>query len=239
MELEHSHTREAIRERLSGERAPSYVRDWVYGGIDGCVTTFAIVAGAVGADLSARVVLIMGFANLLADGLSMAASNFSGTRTEQEEAERLLAIERKHIALAPEGEREEIRQIFGAKGFSGADLERIVEVVTANEAAWASTMLVEEYGVAPAQRSALKAATSTFTAFVLCGLFPLLPYLLGTPDAARLSVAAAGVTFFAIGSIRSRWSLKPWWRSGLETFAIGLGAALVAYAVGAALQAMI
>ena len=73
--LEHSHTEQAIRARLARGPRSNYLRDWIYGGIDGAVTTFAIVAGVAGADLSAAVVLVLGFANLLADGFAMAASN--------------------------------------------------------------------------------------------------------------------------------------------------------------------
>ena len=75
MAMEHGHTAEEITRRLSEERSANYVRDWVYGGIDGAITTFAIVAGVVGAALSSKIIIILGLANLLADGLSMAARN--------------------------------------------------------------------------------------------------------------------------------------------------------------------
>ena len=117
--LEHSHTETGIHDRLARGPRSNYLRDWIYGGIDGAVTTFAIVAGVAGADLSASIVLILGFANLLADGFAMAASNYIGTKSERDDYERVLGIERRHIALVPEGEREEIRQIFAAKGFTG------------------------------------------------------------------------------------------------------------------------
>ena len=103
MTLEHDHSEDGIRVRLAEENRPNYVRDWVYGGIDGAVTTFAIVAGVVGAALSAKVILILGLANLIADGFSMAASNYSGTKTEVDDLERLREIERRHIALVPGG----------------------------------------------------------------------------------------------------------------------------------------
>jgi hypothetical protein len=141
--MEHEHSRQAIARRLSGAPAFSYLRDWV----DGAITTFAIVAGVVGAELSTRVVLILGIANLVADGFSMAASNYSGTKTEQEEHDHLRAVEERHIQVVPEGEREEIRQIFRGKGFRGRDLERAVDVITADRKRWIDTMLAEEYGL--------------------------------------------------------------------------------------------
>jgi vacuolar iron transporter family protein len=119
--LEHTHTREDIQERLAQDARGNYLRDWIYGGIDGTVTTFAIVAGVVGADLPGKVVLVLGLANLIADGFAMGAGNYSATKAELDDYGRLLAIERKHIALEPDGEREEIQQIFGRKGFFGAE----------------------------------------------------------------------------------------------------------------------
>ena len=229
-ELEHSHTKEAIRARLARDPRISYLRDWIYGGIDGVVTTFAVVAGVVGADLPARVVLVLGLANLVADGFAMAAGNYSGTQAERDDYDRLLAVECKHIAIVPEGEREEIRQIFGGKGFSGEQLEQIVDVITADNSRWAKTMVVEEYGLAPTPKSPILAAVSTFAAFTLCGLVPLVTYL-GT-GALVPCVVATGVIFFAIGAIKSRWSLSRWWRSGFETFCIGISAAALAFCVG-------
>jgi len=235
--LEHSHTPEAISARLNQGPRSNYLRDWIYGGIDGAVTTFAIVAGVVGADLSAAVVLLLGFANLLADGFAMAASNYTATKAERDDYDRIIGIERKHIALVPEGEREEVRQIFAAKGFAGNDLERIVGVITADRALWAKTMAVEEYGLSPTPRSPVFAALSTFAAFILCGLVPLVTYL--SPGGLAACVVATGATFFGVGAIKSRWSRARWWKSGLETFVIGLSAAVVAFAVGYGLRALI
>ncbi|MFZ0421324.1 MAG: VIT1/CCC1 transporter family protein [Xanthobacteraceae bacterium] len=232
--LEHSHSAEAIRDRLARGPRGNYLRDWIYGGIDGAVTTFAIVAGVVGADLSAAVLLILGFANLLADGFAMAAGNYIGTKSESDDYDRVLSIERKHIALVPEGEREEIRQIFSAKGFSGDDLERVVAVITSDLVLWAKTMATEEYGLPPTQRSPMLAGLNTLAAFILCGCVPLLSYLLAGGFTA--CVIATGLTFFGVGALKSRWSSVGWLRSGLETFLIGMSAALLAFAVGFGLR---
>src|SRR5688500_2452737 len=99
---EHEHSPEAIKKRLAAGPRHSYLRDWIYGGIDGAVTTFAVVAGVVGAQLSTKIILVIGLANILADGFSMAASNYLGTKSEQDEIERLVAIENRHIEKFPE-----------------------------------------------------------------------------------------------------------------------------------------
>ena len=235
--LEHEHTVEAIRRRIL-EARHSYVRDWIYGGIDGAVTTFAIVSGVAGAGLSPIVVLILGFANLFADGFSMAASNFLGTKAEQDDYEYLREIELKHIEVEPEGEREEIRQIYIEKGFSGKDLEKTVDIITSDKDRWVKTMLVEEYGLPAEIRSPVKAGASTFASFFLCGLVPLIPYLTVYGDRFFLSAIATGVVFFLIGIAKSRWSNSTWYRSGIETFLIGVSAAALAYLVGLLLSGL-
>lgn len=230
--LEHSHEPGHIAERLSKAPSPSYLRDWIYGGIDGAVTTFAIVCGVVGANMSDRTVLILGIANVLADGFSMAAANFSGTRSEIDEYEYMRRMEERHIDVHPEGEREEIRQIFRAKGFSGPDLDGAVKVITAERDRWVETMMTEEHGLPPIMRSPWRSAGTTFIAFLLCGLVPITPFALGIANPVVMSVLMTALVFFVIGSVRSMWSPKPWWLAGGETMAIGLAAASVAYVAG-------
>jgi len=232
MELEHEHTPEAIRRRLAAGPRMSYLRDWIYGGIDGAVTTFAVVSGVAGAELSSRIILILGIANLVADGFSMAAGNYSGTRAEGEERDHLRRVELRHIEHTPEGEREEIRQIFAAKGVDGETLEGVVDAVTADRDRWVSTMLSEEYGLPNEVRSPWWAGFNTFLAFLACGAVPLLPYVLALPRPFLLASSMTALVFFGIGAARSRWSVMTWWWAGLETLAIGGGAAALAYLIG-------
>lgn len=237
MQLEHRHEPDAIAARLAEGAKPNYLRDWVYGGIDGAVTTFAIVAGVVGAALSANIVIILGVANLVADGISMAAGNYSATKTEHDELERTRAMETRHIAIDPEGEREEVRQIFLAKGFEGKTLDKAVEAITADRDRWISTMVTEEFGLSENVRDPSAAAGATFAAFVACGSVPLVPFLLLPPETASpVALVLTAAVFFLIGSMKSRWSLQRWWASGLETLTIGCGAAAIAFGIGYALR---
>jgi VIT1/CCC1 family predicted Fe2+/Mn2+ transporter len=237
--MEHEHSIEAIRERLAAGPRQNYLRDWIYGGIDGSITTFAVVTGVTGARLPAIIIVIMGFANLIADGFSMAASNFLGTRAEHDDFRRLESIERRHIELTPEGEREEVRQIFAAKGFAGADLDRVVELITSDRERWVQTMLTEEYGLPQEARSAWLAAASTFSAFIVCGLAPLLPFLVLSGNAFLFSIGFTSAVFFAIGSIKSRWSTQSWYRSGMSTLLVGGIAAGLSYIVGILLKSLV
>lgn len=234
--MEHSHSPEAIAHRLATTPSASYLRDWVYGGVDGAVTTFAVVSGVVGAALEPRVILVLGLANVVADGFSMAASNYLGTRSELAERERLVAMEERHIEEVPEGEREEVRQIFRAKGLEGRALEAVVAAVTASRKRWVATMLVEEFGLAPVPRSPMRAAWATFSAFALAGFVPLVPWLVGSGRPFLHASLITAAVFFAIGSLKGRWSVRPAWISGLETLAVGAAASGLAWVVGRALS---
>jgi VIT1/CCC1 family predicted Fe2+/Mn2+ transporter len=239
-----AHTPEAIRARLEGGPSFSYLRDFIYGGIDGAVTTFAVVAGSQGAGLSPGVVVILGCANLFGDGLSMAAGNFLGTRAEQQQVEKARAQEHQHIDLHPEGEREEIRQIYAAKGLTGESLDCVVEAVTNERHRWVDTMLREEHGLQPHARSAARAAAMTLIAFLVVGALPLLPYFLDLAMAGRApadfaaSAALTGLAFFAVGAAKSRFVEQKWYWAGMETLGVGGAAALVAYLVGVALKGL-
>lgn len=230
--LEHGHEPHEVAERIRTTTQRSVLRDVIYGAIDGAVTTFAIVAGVVGAELSVKVILALGIANVLADGFSMAASNYSGTKAELDDAKRLREIEDRHIRLEPDGERAELREILSMKGLHGEVLEAAVDAISQDRKIWIDMMLVEEYGLSPVDPHPLRAAQATFLAFLLAGMVPLLPYVLGVADPFRWSMAATGLTFFAVGTLKSFWSLSPWWRSGTETLLIGGCAASIAYFVG-------
>jgi VIT1/CCC1 family predicted Fe2+/Mn2+ transporter len=237
-----AHTPAAIRERLAAATRHSYLRDFVYGAIDGAVTTFAVVCGVAGAELSTGVIVVLGAANLLGDGFSMAASNYLGTRTEEQLRERARRAEEREIDLYPEGEREEIRQIVRSKGFEGADLERAVKIITSDRKHWIDMMMTEEHGLPLEGPSAIRAAGTTFLAFVVVGLIPLLPFFAAYLAPAltgreflwsALSTAAA---FFGVGAVKSRFIDERWYWSGLETLFFGGIAAVVAYVVGALLK---
>jgi VIT1/CCC1 family predicted Fe2+/Mn2+ transporter len=169
----------------------------------------------------------------------MAASNYLGTKSEHDDISRLATIEHRHIELNPDGEREEVRQIFAAKGFAGADLERVVELITSDRERWVRTMLTEEYGLPREARSAWNAALTTFSAFVICGLAPLVPFLIHVSKPVTYSILITAAVFFVIGSVKSRWSTVPWWRSGLMTLTIGGIAAGLSYAVGLLLKNLV
>jgi VIT1/CCC1 family predicted Fe2+/Mn2+ transporter len=239
--LHQEHTEHAIRERIGRPAGRGYLSDAVLGGIDGAVTTFAVAAAAVGGGLSGVVVVVMGFANLLADGFSMAASNYLSAKSELEEIERVRRQEEEHIRHVPWGEREEVRQIFHGKGFSGELLEQIVSVITSSKDLWVDTMLTEEHGLSLANRSPIRAGLATFAAFIAVGLLPLLPFLViseATGQAFGVSLLLTAVAFAGVGLLKGRLLHRSMLRSGLETLLVGGIAAALAYGVGYVLRQM-
>lgn len=221
-----------------------YLPDFVYGGIDGSVTTFAIVAGVTGASLSPSIVLILGFANLFADGFSMAVSNYLSTKSKKEYADKIRKSEEDSIANIPEEETQEIREIFSEKGFTGRQLDDAVEIITSNQDVWVDTMMKDEFGIVEDQTSAFKSALVTFISFNLIGFIPLLAYVLSYfSDSFRIntfliSIILTSIAFFLVGSIKGRIVGRRWVMSGIETLLIGGAAAIIAYYVGYLLRGL-
>ena len=244
-ELRSAHTPSAIHERLQNGFQHSYLRDFVYGAIDGAVTTFAVVSGVAGANLPSKIIIILGLANLLGDGFSMAASNFLGTRAEEQFREKTRQIEKSNIQRIPDGEKEEIRQIFAAKGFKGKELERAVKIITSDQEQWVNTMLTEELGLTTQGPSPLRAALCTFSAFLIAGFLPLLSFIWQwmfpstSFEPFMLSAMITGLAFFGVGALKGRFVGERWQRAGFETLAVGGCAAFLAFMVGVLLKGII
>lgn len=241
-DLKESHTRAAIRQRLNSERRHSYLKDFVYGAIDGTVTTFAVVSGVAGAALSSQIVIVLGLANLLGDGFSMAVGNYLGTKSEAQQRDQARKREEQHIEKIPEGEREEIRQIFAKKGFQGEELEKVVDVITSDRQQWVDTMIQEELGMSLDGPSPVKAAGATFSAFVVIGFLPLFSFVANLikpqffADPFLVSALLTGAAFFIIGALKARYVGQAWFLSALETTGVGGIAAGLAYFVGVFLK---
>lgn len=156
-----------------------HIGDIILGANDGIITTFAVVAGVAGAQLSPTVVLVLGVANLLADGVSMGASNYLGQQSEAQAA-----------------------TVAG--------------------------------GAHTSRRGSLMAGGFTLTAFIIAGAIPLIAYLLplDSGDAFIWATVLTGIALFVVGSARTVITGRPWWRSGLEMFAVGALAAATAYLAG-------
>lgn len=240
-QLKASHNPSAISKRLHRRPHDQWIGDAVLGGVDGCVSTFAVVAGAAGGGLSATVIIVLGGAKLLGDALSMAVSNYESVRAEIEYRDAARGEEKRHMRMVPEGEREEVRQIFAGKGFRGETLERIVDQITKDGRLWLDTMLREELGLSSVDRTPGRAALTTYAAFVLVGAIPLVPFLLPIIAAGnRLAVSAVvtGLAFLGVGAVKGAILRRKVILPALTTLATGGAAAAVAYVVALSLRAV-
>ncbi|MEN8799849.1 MAG: VIT1/CCC1 transporter family protein [Flavobacteriaceae bacterium] len=218
--------------------------EFVYGGIDGCVTTFAVVAGSVGAGLDSAIIIVLGFANLHADGFAMSVGAYLSSKSNKDNYQKHRQIEYQEIEEAPEDEREEIRQIYRAKGFSGDLLEKVVGVITSNKDRWVNDMMREELEMLDEDKSPITIGAVTYVSFILIGLIPLVIYVIDLyhPLGQNLFLISSILTalgFLIIGLLKAHVNQTAYWKGMVETVLLGGMAAMVAYFVGDLLQSLV
>lgn len=219
-----------------------YLKSWVYGGLDGIITTFAVVSGVIGAGLEASIILILGFANLIADGISMGVGDYLSTKSEREYYDLEKRRETWEVNNHPKGEIDEMIEVYEKNGFSKEDSKKMVKLLSKNKKFWVKTMMHEELGLMKENISPVKHGFVTFVSFLIFGLIPLSLYVFSAvfnvsiSNGFLLTSAFAGVAMFVLGSAKTRFTGKNWIRSGLETLTIGGVAASAAYFVGVLLS---
>ena len=220
-----------------------YLKDVIYGSNDGLVTTFAVIAGVAGAELNPVIIIFLGLASLLADGFSMAASSFLAARSEGDVFRRERDVEHWEVANKPETEEKEIRDILVKKGYSGEDLNQLTTLIIKNKKFWVDFMMHEELGLTPIGKTEpLRGATATFLSFILIGFVPIAPFFFHIADgglAFIISALVAAIMFFSVGALRTIFTHRRWYLSGIEMFFVGGLAAFIAYGVGFLIRAWI
>ena len=227
-----------------GSEGSRYLSSLVYGGLDGIITTFAVVSGVMGAQLSPGVIIILGLANLLGDGFSMGTGAYLSSKSDHEYYDREKSREAWEIEHFPEGEKLELLEIYKKQGYPLTDARKKVQIKIANPQRWVDAMMVEELGLLKDERVPLKEALATFAAFIVCGSLPLLVYLIALiagihlqPDTAfYISLLLSALALFGLGAAKFFVTQRSPWRSGLEMLLVGGSAAAVAYGVGALLR---
>lgn len=213
----------------------NYIKDIVYGANDGIITTFAIVAGSVGAKFDLKIIIILGVANLVADGFSMAASNFLGTRSQNSLFRNEQKREEYEVEHKSEIEKDEIREIFEQKGFNSEDTTKLVDIISRNKPFWVDFMMHYELGLTPPEAdSEWKAGALTFFSFLIAGSLPLLPFLMPNVGANTFmySIISTAAALFVVGASRQLITRDHWLYSGLEMLFVGGVAASAAYMLG-------
>lgn len=219
-----------------------YIAEFVYGGIDGIITTFAVVSGAAGAHAELRWVLIFGFANLIADGFSMSVGNYFSTKATRDNFERHKEIEYWEIENMRDMEVQEIRDIYEQKGFKGELLDKVVDVITSDKDVWVDTMMKEELEMTRDTKTPIKTAFATFASFNIIGLIPLLSYVIAIfydinmDNLFITSCIMTGLGLILIGYFKAIVTEKSKFRGIVETLFLGGIAAVFAYFVGEVLS---
>jgi VIT1/CCC1 family predicted Fe2+/Mn2+ transporter len=244
---------EASRKAHDGGGAPEehqigrgqYLKSFVYGGLDGIVTTFAVVAGVAGANLSASLIFILGIANLIADGISMAFGDYLSTKAENEYMAAERVRETWEVQNYPDGEKQEMIELYIEKGISPEDAKIAVSALSKIEKPWVDIMMVEELGLVEDPESPIKNALVTFSSFVFFGSIPVLIYVVAkfipffATHTFALACVLTGITLFILGTLKVYFTRQPWYRAGLEMLLLGGFAASAAYAVGVMLGGLV
>lgn len=225
---------------IDGERTKAIV----YGGLDGIITTFAVVAGVAGASLEVAVILILGFANLFADGFSMAVGDFLSTRSEDAYNRMRMSKIRQLFSSDSNERKNRLFKMFTKEGFSEKESNELISIFESNEEAAVRTTTLFQIGSLPENSNALSSAISTFLSFVIFGFIPLLIYVISTLSQVPIinhflfSSLLTGATLFLLGAVKSIVTKQNWLTSGTEMLLIGGAAAMVAYYIGQVLSGL-
>lgn len=216
-------------------RIGGLLREAVFGFNDGLVSTIALIAGLQGALIEHSIVLLAGIAEMFAGAFSMGLGTYLGNKAEYEVYKNELEREKWEMEHKPEVEREEIREIYRARGFSGELLEKVTDVITSDKKVWLEVMMQEELGFAKdgIAHDPKKHGLTMGVSFVVGAVIPLAPYLLAaTEKTFAVSLALGGIALVSIGAIKTYFTKRPVWKSSLETFFIGVLASGGSYLIG-------
>lgn len=216
-----------------------WLRPAVFGVMDGLVSNFALIAGVSGAGALPRTVALTGLAGLVAGAFSMAAGEYVSVASQSESAQAELDLERLELQRNPEGERAELAQVYIDRGVDPQLALEVARQMSRDPVDALRVHALEELGVDPAGLpSPWTAAGSSFGAFVVGALLPLLPYLLGASNLAAAAIIAL-VALFGTGALISRFTNRSWLYAGVRQLLLGVLAAAVTFGVGAAFGAAV
>ena len=221
----------------------SNIRDLVFGFGDGVNTSLGIVSGVGGAAVAADIVILAALIGMFTGAKAMAVQNYLAVKSQREILESEIKREEFEIENLPDKERQEIEDVYIAKGFTGDDLRRVVNKITSDKNVWLKTMLTEELGLnLEIVGSPLKGALVMFGAFLLGGILPILPYFvvkagfISSSTAIGIAIGLSITSSFIVGAMKSRMAKKNWVRGGIEMAGLGTGVALVGYGIGSELN---
>ncbi len=210
------------------------LRDAVFGTQDGLISTLGALTGIAAGTQNGKAVIIAGFVIVTVESLSMAAGSYLSSKSQREYLERLLREEEEEIAREPEKERQEIWEMYRARGYTDEEIEIIAKRLLSNKELLLEDMAHKELGICPSTlEEPLGNAVVMGVAYVLGGLVPVVPYLtLPVPSAMPISIISTLIVLFLFGGLKGRVVKQVWWRSGLEMLSVAGLAAVVGFLIG-------
>ena len=228
-----------MRKEVHG-KGSAVIRDLILGGQDGLVNVLGIVLAVAEATHSTHIIMISGLAATFAESISMAAVAYTSSKAAKEYYQKELETEQREVEVVPKEEREEVRQIYAKKGFSGKLLDQIVRKITSDKKIWVETMMRDELGLNPQEFAhPVRDAVIVGLAAIVGSIIPLAPFvLLSVADAIILTLVISTLTLFVSGAAKGRMTgVKPF-KSGVEMAVVGMTAAIAGYLIGKALGAL-
>jgi VIT1/CCC1 family predicted Fe2+/Mn2+ transporter len=219
----------------------SIVRPVVFGASDGLVSNLALIMGVGAASNDTHTVLIAGIAGLLAGAFSMAVGEYISVRSQREVLDYQVGLQRSQLRADPASEAVILRDIYRSRGLSSAEADLIVKGVMADHETAVDTFVREEIGLSEqTMGSPLAAAGSSFTAFSIGAIIPVVPYVLAAGTVAFWgSLIVSVVALFAVGAAVSTLTHRPPLLVGARQAGLGLAAAAVTYGIGSLLGATV
>lgn len=219
------------------QKESSSIRDFVFGFGDGINTSLGIVAGVGGADVSSSIIILAAIVAMFTGAKAMAVQNYLAVKSQRQILHSEIEREKWEMENVPGAERQEIEDVYKAKGFTGTELENIVNKITSDKKVWLDTMLTEELKLnLEIVGSPLKSAVRMFGAFLVGGILPIIPYFFSSGYVPLLIAIGASLSAsFVIGAIKSKIANLSILRGGLEMAGLGTGIALIGYGIGSEL----
>ncbi|KAL7547454.1 hypothetical protein ACHAWF_011739 [Thalassiosira exigua] len=228
-----------------------YLKPLIFGGLDGILTSFAIVAGAAGGSMPVPVVLVLGFSNIFADALAMGVGEFLSSKAENEWILSERRRENWELENYPDGEIREMIDIYESRGMSRKDATQVIETMSKYKDFFVDVMMAEELKLQVPEEDhkieSMKEGVVMFCSFASFGSLPLLGYVvipalfpqLGEEVLFTAACVVTGLVLFGMGCVKSIFSATNWFICGLETLLLGGACATVAYTIGQFIDSLI
>ena len=216
-------------------RAGGRLYEIILGGQDGMVNVLGLILGVASATANLQLILISGLAATFAESISMAAVAYTSTKAEVDYYKKIEAQEKWEMRNKTEAEKEEIREIYRKKGFSGRLLDAVANKIFSNKKVWLQDMMVQELNLPPLQKkNPLSSALIVGVSAIIGSVIPLIPFVLGISIASAMisAVVISAIALFIAGAIESRYTVGNWKKKGAELALIGMGAAVVGFLIG-------